>query len=77
MSIHNFKKYKESKIVLPHLEGILQVLNLTERSLTLFSYYLPVAKILIVLREQKSIIESYKQEYEIVKKNKGIKNEQT
>jgi len=75
MSIHNLKDYKQSKIVLPHLIAILKVLDLTERSLKPFNYYVPVARVLVVIKEQKSIIESYKEENETIKKSKGKKNE--
>lgn len=75
MSTHNLRKYKESKAVLPHLELILRIFNLTETSLKYFSAYIPVAKVLIVLREQKLVIEAYKAAHKSVKDNKGKINE--
>lgn len=73
MSIHNFKKYKESKVVLPHLDAILKVLSLTEQSLTYFQVYIPVARLLVVLKHEKAILEDYKKEYETINETKGLK----
>lgn len=75
MSLHNLKNYKEAKAILPHIDAIIKVLNLTEKGLSHFNSFIPVARILKVIREEKSILESYKQEFEIVRKSKGKKIE--
>lgn len=72
--IHDLKKYKNAKGTLPHLEAILKVLDLTERSLKIFSFYIPVAKILLVIKEERLVIESYRHINSSIKNNKGLKN---
>ena len=71
MEVHNLKRYKESKTILPHLEQILRVLELTEQSLTYFKSYIPVAKLLLNIKEQKKILEGYRNKYKEIKKTKG------
>jgi hypothetical protein len=76
-NIHNLNKYKESLVVLTHIDAILRVFNLAERSLSLFKVYIPVAKVLHVIKEQKALLELHKKEYERIKSTKGMYNEKT
>jgi len=70
---HDFKRYKESKIILPQLETILKILRLTESGLKHYNMYIPVAKVLVVVREQISILECHLTDLKKVKSSKGLK----
>lgn len=71
--IHDLKKYKESLALLPHLDTILKVFNLTEAALKHYGTYIPVAKVLMTIRDQKALIELYKVNYKKIKEAKGKK----
>lgn len=71
MTIYDFRKYKESKILLPHIDAILKVFELTEKALARFTGYIPVQRVINVMREQHKILMDYKVEYEAIKKRKG------
>lgn len=73
MSVHNFKKYKESLILLPDIDIMLKIMTLIESTLVHYSHYAPAEKVLTTARDQKKILENYRQELQYVKKNKGIK----
>lgn len=73
MSLHDLRSYKESKIALPHIKAILQVFELTEKSLTHFSSYRSVAKVLMTIADQRAILESYQIMYNKINKEKGEK----
>lgn len=73
MSIHNLKNYKESLILLPDVEDILKVLTLTEKALTHYKHYIPAAKVLFTVKDQKAILEGYKKELTNTKISKGLK----
>ena len=74
MSIHNFKKYKESKVLLPDIELLLQVFKLVQMGLKKYSHDIPVYKVSRVLSDQILVLESYKRELNDIKKNKGKTN---
>lgn len=69
--IHNIKSYKESLIVINHIEAILKVIDLTIKALTHYRIYLPVQKILITLKEQKLTLEIHLEHHKKQKTNKG------
>ena len=71
MSVHNLKKYKDAKAILPHIDNILKVLNLSEKALTHYSHFVSVARILKVIKYEKLELENYKIIYESVRKKKG------
>lgn len=71
--MYDLKKYGEAKAILPHLDAILKVLDLTERSLSFYKGYIPVSKILDVVSNQKRILKSYAEMYRKVKATKGKK----
>lgn len=70
-NIHSLRAIKEAKATLPHLEQILLVVNLSIKGLSHFKCYMPVAKILFTLEEQRRMLELYKVKYSDILKNKG------
>lgn len=73
MSTYNLKSYKDAKLMLPHIETILKIFNLTEKSLDYYRTYVPAAKVLQIVREQKKEMEFYHKVYKNAKDNKGKK----
>lgn len=73
MSQHDFKSYKEAKALLPKLTTVLYIITLCETSLKPFGYLTPVAKIILMMREQKYILEMSKNHYSKIKELKGLK----
>jgi hypothetical protein len=71
--IYDFKTFKEAKALLPQLNLVLYILKLTETSLKPFGYLTPVAKILIVIKEQKYILEMSRMHYNKIKELKALK----
>lgn len=71
MSTHSLRELREAKTIGPHLEAILKVIMLSEKSLSHFKSYLPVVKILNVLAEQKTLLELHKKKYDAILKSKG------
>jgi len=71
MGKHSLKDYKEAIILTEHLDAILKVLNLTERGLEHFKLYIPVAKVLHTIKDQKSILEVHYEKAKRVKESKG------
>jgi hypothetical protein len=69
---HDLKLYKEAKFHLPNIKLILQVLNLAEKCLDYYASYAPVYRILVVLKEEKYILESYEIKYKKILDNKGL-----
>lgn len=69
--MHDLKKYREAKTILPHIEAILKVINLSIKSLSHFKSYLPVMRILVVMEEQKTLLEINQKKYAEIIKNKG------
>lgn len=66
----NLKKQKEAKAVIPHLEAILKVFVLTIAALKIFKAYIPVAKVLAVIEDQKLILDSHLTKYrKLLKEN--------
>jgi hypothetical protein len=70
---HNFKAYKDAKQLLPHMEKILKIFDLSERSLSFYSVYVPAAKVLKIIKEQKSELQFHYDYYKKVKETKGKK----
>ena len=68
---NNQKAQREAKVLLPHLNSILHVVNLNIKGLTLYKSYIPVAKILQVLNEQKTILEIHQKRFVEIVNNKG------
>lgn len=62
-NVTNLKQYKEAKAVIPHLEAILKVFDLTIKALKIFKAYIGVAKVLLVIEDQKLILESHLAKY--------------
>lgn len=71
---HNLKDYKEARHYLPHLNAILHVINLSIKGLDHFKCYIPVAKILVTMKEQKTFLELHQVRYKRILETKG-KNE--
>lgn len=69
--VHNLKAYKEAVAHLPHLDNMLLIINLSIRGLIPFRSYVPIAKILLVMEDQKQILESFQKKYKKIKDNKG------
>ena len=68
---HDLKKYKLSKVLTEHLEAILLVVNLSIKGLSHFRIYVPVNKILVVLEEQKKVLELHYGHQKKIKETKG------
>lgn len=69
---HDLQKYKEAKALLPHLETIIKVLNLTIKSLSYYQHFIPVYRILSVINNQKYILELERDRYKYIKSTKGL-----
>ncbi len=68
--MYDLKKYREARALLPHLDTILKILALTEKALSYYICYIQVAKILFVIKQEKEILETYKN---LLKKNQETK----
>lgn len=71
MSVHSLKKIKESRMMLPHVNDMLKVLSLTEKALSHFKHYMPAMRVLQTIRNEKILLEGYKNQFEKVKATKG------
>ena len=71
MANHDLLSYKESKITCEHLEKVLLVLKLATKSLYIFRAYIPVAKILLVMEDQRKILEENYVKFKKIKEEKG------
>lgn len=69
--VFNLKDYKEAKTVLPHINAVLKIINLSMMGLKMFKTYIPVAVILSTMNEQKVILEIYQQRYKKILDKKG------
>lgn len=69
--IHNLKKYKESLVYITHLEAILLIIGLSIKGLLHYKAYVPVAKILLVMEDQKRVLESHLQKHRKIRDSKG------
>lgn len=69
--MYNLRKFREAKAILPHLEIILRILYLTEKSLSTYRCYIPVMRILNVIDEQSRVLEAYRKVYKKEKDTKG------
>lgn len=74
---HDLKAYREAKTILPHLNAILKVIDLSIRSLAHFKSYLPVMRILVAMEKEKTLLELNQKKYEAILKSKGKSNEET
>ncbi len=71
-----YKKSLAAKTHVKNIGAILHILNLSIKGLTFYKSYRAVAKILLVLEDQKRILESHLVEQKKLVNNKGeIKNE--
>lgn len=66
----SLKDYREAKTILPDVINILRVVNLAIKALEFYKSYLPVMKMLNVLREQKTLLELHQSKYKEVTKGK-------
>lgn len=73
MSVHSFRKYKESLAILPDIEEMIKILALTEKALSFYSHYIPAYKVISTVKDQKTLLLGYQKELMQTKKNKGIK----
>ena len=73
MEMHNLQDYKSAKTVLPHINAILHIVNLSIRGLNLYRVYIPVNVILHTLQEQKTVLEIYQMKYKKILEMKGRK----
>jgi hypothetical protein len=69
--INDLKKYKESIVVIDHLNVILKIINLSIKGLQMFSMYTPVARILYTLENERAILECHYYKYNRIKESKG------
>ncbi len=69
--VFNIKAYKEAKIMLPKIDGILRIINLSISGLTIFRAFIPVAVILSTMNEQKVTLEIHRLRYKKIIENKG------
>jgi len=67
--LHNFKNYKKAKVYVQHLEAILKVVDLSVKGLSLFEVYIPVHRILVVMKDERRFLESHlKEQQEIIRR---------
>lgn len=71
--ISDFKNYKKAKVYTEHITAILQVLNLSIAGLKLFTIYTSVQNILVIMKEEKKILEAQLKIQKEVINNKGKK----
>lgn len=73
MTTFNLRAYKEAKIMLPQLESILKIMNLSIAGFKLFKGFIPVAVVLSTLNEQKVVIEIHRDRFKRIVDNKGMR----
>jgi hypothetical protein len=56
---------------LPQIKAILKVMDLSIKGLSYYKAYIPVAKVLVVMQEQKSLLEAHQNKYQRVLESKG------
>lgn len=61
--IIDLQKYKEAKAVVPHLEAVLKIFTLAIKALSYYRAYICVARVLIVLEDEKMVLESHLYKY--------------
>ena len=71
--LHDLKRYKESLVLLPHLKDILKITEKWEAVLFKYKKYMPVAKMLMTISDQRDILKNTITYYEKVNKLKGKK----
>ena len=71
--MHNLKDYREAKIILPQLEAILRIVNLSIQGLSFYRAYMPVSVMLHTLKEQKIVLEIHRDRYKRIVDMKGKK----
>lgn len=71
MAKYSLKNYKEARDMLPHIDAIIQVLSASEKALNHYNWFIPVADILQKIKQRKPGLESIRDDYRIVLKNKG------
>lgn len=72
-NLHDFKNLRRARVYVEHITAILQVLNLTIAGLKLFSIYTSVQNILVIMKEEKKILEAQLRIQKEVINNKGKK----
>lgn len=60
INLKDYKRNKQAKVMLPQIDIILTIFNLSIKGLEHFRAYIPVAKVLAVIKEQKAIMEMHK-----------------
>lgn len=71
--VYDLKKLKDAKALLPHIEKILLIFDLTEKSLSYYRAYIPAAKVIRIVSEQKKELQLHRDFYKKVKESKGKK----
>lgn len=64
ISISNYKNKKKYKKVLEDIDDILNVIKLSQKSLSFFKQYLPVQEMVSVLETNKILLELHRKKYE-------------
>lgn len=73
--MNDLKAYKDSLTYLPHLEAILKVINLSMKTLIPFKHFVGVYRILVVMEEEKQLLEMHRDKFKKIKESKGLVEE--
>ena len=74
--VHNLRNYKVAKLLVKDLTYILRRVRELETSLTTYSKYRPVQKLLYTIKEQKGIIKHHLERQTRILEKKGETDEE-
>jgi hypothetical protein len=67
----SLRAYREAKTILPHLDAIITIFELSLKGLVIFKSYVPVYRVMVVIDEQKKLLESHRARLRKVLESKG------
>jgi hypothetical protein len=71
MSTHSLKEYKFSKVICNDLKIILSKIDEAIKNLSPYKLYIPVQRTLLILQEEKKILEAHHMKYLEIRREKG------
>lgn len=71
MNSYDMKQYKLSRIMCNDLKIILERIEASLTQLSPYKIYRPVQRVLLILQEEKRILESHYEKYKEIRREKG------